>query len=139
MADAANQFLDKLLGGSMPEKKIAQFEGKLPVENVVGGIATKEEARIITDCFKWVIAQGLPAGEIEYELCDSETGAPLATIDIAWPKGLQEGLSDPVAVILDESPEIEAILNRLGYKFFTSVDDFKDYVRKEVLSLVDVK
>jgi len=135
MTDAANQFLDKLLGGSMPEKKIAQFEGKVP-EDIVGGIETMEEMKIIKDCFKWVVAQGLPAGEIEYELCDPESGEPIASLDLAWPDGLQEGLSQPVAIILNEGAEAEAVLNEHGYKFFTKVEDFKKYVQKEILSAV---
>ncbi len=31
-----------------------------------------------------------------------DTGALLAVIDAAWPDGLQEGLSQPVAVLLEE-------------------------------------
>ena len=136
MADAANNFLDQLRDGFMPENEPTERnipEQQPAEENIIGGIATMEEAKEITDCFKWVTSQGLPAGEIEYELCDEETGDALANIDIAWPQGLQEGLSDPVAVILDEGSDVEAVLNNQGYRFFTSVEDFKQYVQKEIL------
>jgi hypothetical protein len=70
-----------------------------------------------------------------YELTDTETGKPLAILDLAWASGLQEGYSQPVALLLDESPEIEEVVNKSGYLFFTNADDFKEYVRKEILAI----
>ncbi len=42
------------------------------------------------------IAQQLPAGELRYELVNPETKEPIAVLDLAWPEGLQPGLSQPV-------------------------------------------
>lgn len=54
--------------------------------------------------------------------------------DLAWPAGLQEELSDPVAVLLNEGAEVIALASRAGYQCFTSVDAFKRYVQKDILS-----
>jgi hypothetical protein len=81
-----------------------------------------------------VVSQGLPEGEIVYELVDHESGTLLAVFDLAWPDGLQEGLSQPVALLLDEGDDTIMAANRAGYRYFTSVDDFKAYVRQEILA-----
>ena len=59
----------------------------------------------------------------------------LAILDLAWPNGLQEGLSEPVTLLIGEGKEIEEIVNRAGYLYFTSVEAFREYVEKEVLAL----
>jgi len=77
---------------------------------------------------------GLPPGEIEYELCDEDTGEVLAVLDLAWPDGLQPGLSHPVALLINEGKDIEKVVNQNGYLYFTAVDDLKKYIRKEFLA-----
>ena len=46
------------------------------------------------------------AAALGFELADEGTGAQLAMLDLAWPEGLQPGLSTPVAVLLNEPPEV---------------------------------
>jgi len=53
--------------------------------------------------------------------------------DLAWPNGIQEELTQPVAVLLNEGAETLAIASQAGFRCFTAVDDFKRYVRAEVL------
>ncbi len=65
-----------------------------------------------------------------YELSDLNTGDPIAVLDLAWPNGLQEGYSQPVAVLIDESREIEEVTNRAGYRYFTDLETFEDYVQR---------
>ncbi len=48
----------------------------------------------------WVERQGLPRGQITFDYADAETGAQKAIFDLAWPNGLQPGLTAPVAVLL---------------------------------------
>jgi hypothetical protein len=67
-------------------------------------------------------------------LADPETGEQRAVFDLVWQSGLQEELSQPVAVLLNESAETLALASRAGFRCFTQVEDFKDYVGKEVLS-----
>ncbi len=134
LAETANGFLDKLVAGAVPETagEISVVDRTSPV--VLGSIEDEEEEKTLQECGEWVVAQGLPEGEISYEVADEETGECLAVFDLAWPNGLQEGLSQPVVVLLDEGPEIEDVANQAGYRFFTSVESFKEYVTREVLA-----
>jgi hypothetical protein len=66
---------------------------------------------------------------------DPETGNPVAVLDLAWPDGLQEGLSKPVALLLNEEREVEERANRAGYLYFTDVYTFRAHVCRDVLAL----
>ena len=70
---------------------------------------------------------------MEYELVDEATGRPLAVLDLAWPEGLQPGLSQPVAILLDEAIETEQAANAAGYRFFVNIPAFKEDVTDEFL------
>lgn len=59
----------------------------------------------------------------------------LAIIDLAWPHGIQEGLSQPVALLLNEGEEVEELLNQAGYRFFTDPARLCAYVELEILAL----
>ena len=134
LAKAGNEFLESLYNGNIPKmEKTVEDITQRKVEIVLGAISSVEEEELILDCALWVENKGLPSGEIEYELCDDEMEKPLAVIDLAWPDGLQPGLSQPVALLIDEGKEIREILNQRGYLFFTSVDDLKKYVKNEIL------
>jgi len=135
LAESANDFLDQLLVGGVPESTLVEdvFEAKLP--SVCGGVATAEEEDILVETNIWVSEQGLPEGEFMYELTDESTGEPLAVLDLAWPEGLQTGLSKPVALLIDEPGETLEAANAAGYTYFTHPADFKDYVQREVLGL----
>ena len=138
LAQAANSFLDSLLVGSAPdivatvETILARARTLLP-----GTVATDEEERLIRETNQWVIGQDLPSGEFMYELADPESGEPLAILDLAWPQGLQEGYSEPVALLIDEGSETEEAANRAGYRYFTDADAFRTYVRREILALAE--
>lgn len=136
LAQAANQFLDSLLSGSVPEAQPAPSILDRVGEAVPGGVIGEEEERVVFECVDWIADHGLPEGELAYELVDPDTGQPLAILDLAWPNGLQEGLSDPVALLIDEDPETEQIVNAAGYRFFTDVESFKSYVRQHILAEV---
>ena len=53
-------------------------------------------------------------------------------LDLAWPDGLQQGYSKPVALLLNEGPETYAAANAHGFRYFTSEEAFKEYVVREV-------
>lgn len=125
LAKAANEFLESLVSGQLPEKKV-----------VPGSIECDEEEQLLLKCNQWLTEQGLPSGEISYQLTNPETGELQATLDLAWPNGLQEGLSQPVTLLINEESEIEEIVNRAGYSYFTDIDAFRKYVETEVLALV---
>ena len=134
LAEAANRFLDQLAEGTVPEAEIVHSVLEREVSEIPGGFATEGEERIVDECNGWVIRRGLPSGEYLYELADPETGEPLAILDLAWPEGMQEGLSAPVALLINEEESTLALASRAGFKCFTSVEALKEYVSREVLA-----
>jgi len=136
LAQAANDFLDSLVKGSVPDI-VAIAESILERVEVLipGTVASDEEERLIRECNRWIVGQGLPAGEYMYELADPETGESLAILDLAWPQGLQEGYSEPVALLIDEGKDTEQAVNQAGYRYFTNVEELQTYVRREILAL----
>jgi hypothetical protein len=66
------------------------------------------------------------------------SGQQKAVFDLAWPAGLQEELSQPVAVLINESPEVLSLASSAGFRCFTGVDEFKNYVLKEILNEVEI-
>ena len=76
--------------------------------------------------------EGLAEGELEYELVEEDSGRPLAVFDLAWPEGIQRGLTQPTAVLLDETMATEEAANAAGFRFFTSPDEFKRYVMQHI-------
>lgn len=135
---AGNEFLDKLLSGGMPARVLLEPKAADSPVVVPGDIESDEERTLLEECNEWVLSQGLPEGQMLFELADQATGAAMANLDLAWPAGLQVGLSQPVALLIDESAEIEEIVNRAGYLFFTNVDAFREYVNRDVLALESV-
>jgi hypothetical protein len=108
--------------------------GALPAEVVVDrGIASEAEEEQFQSLNEWMEAQGLPAGQLAYDFADPETGEQRAVFDLAWPSGVQEELSQPVAILLNEGSEILAIASQAGYRCFTAVEEFKHYVLHEIL------
>ena len=69
-----------------------------------------------------------------HELCDGTNGEPVAILEIAWLRGVQEELTEPVAIEIDEPREVVAAAGRVGVRCFSSVRDFKRYVQAPVLS-----
>ena len=135
IANAANEFLESLYHGKVPETKTPIEDITLrKIETIPGRIVSDEEEELILECALWVESMGLPPGEIEYELCDEDTGKVRAVLDLAWPDGLQPGLSRPVALLINEVKDIEEIVNQNGYLYFTAVDDLKKYIQKEILA-----
>jgi len=129
LAKASNEFLNNLFSGKIPESE----EEVILSENIPGNITDAAEEEEIINCALWMEQNGLPAGEISYELTDEE-GNPLAILDLAWPEGIQVGLSKSAALILNEDEQVEKILNHQNYLYFTSVQELKDYVENEILN-----
>ena len=99
----------------------------------IGGIATDSEEREIEAINDWLEKEGLPRGAVSFELTDETTGAVRAVLDLAWPNGLQIGLSAPVAVLLNEPPEVLVAASAAGYRCFTAPESFRTYVDAELL------
>ena len=102
-------------------------------EAPLGGISTEAEEGEIEAINDWVGRQGLPRGQISFDLSDETTGTQLAVLDLAWPDGLQPGLSVPVAVLLNEPAEVLSMASTAGYRCFTEAGAFRAYVNAEIL------
>ena len=130
LADAANELLDSLSAGSLAESSHAGADGA-----VIGRAVNDEEQQILSDVNAWVVDRGLSEGEVGYELVVEDNGELLAILDLAWPDGVQEGLSQPAALLLDEDAEVSTITNQAGFRVFTSVERLKRYITQDVLAL----
>lgn len=136
LAETANDFLDKLVGGQVPDPvdiEEADFVQRA-VDFVPGSIDSDEEEARLEKCNNWCVKRGLPEGEISYELVHPETGKQLAFLDLAWPKGLQSGLTQPVCVLIDEGEDVEDAASLAGYRCFSTIKAFRMYVKDEILA-----
>ena len=59
--------------------------------------------------------------------------------DLVWLNGIQEALSQPVAVLLNENTETLAFANGAGFRCFTTAPSFRDYVQREILANEDAQ
>ena len=64
---------------------------------------------------------------------DPQSGEQRAVFDLVWPNGLQEALSQPVAVLLNEDAATIRLAGEAGFRCFTEGKSFKRYVMAEVL------
>ena len=71
---------------------------------------------------------------LAFDFADETSGRQQAVFDLAWPNGIQEELTQPVAVLINESQETLALVSRAGFRCFTTGQDFKEYVQKEILA-----
>ena len=133
LADAVNQCMTELLHGDT--RWMAGRPLAVPAATAVsGGIADEEEEQRLEELNDWVEAQGLPRGELAFDFSDPDTGEQKAVFDLAWPSGLQEELSEPVAVLLNESAGTIALASQAGFRCFTDVGEFQQYVMTEVVA-----
>ena len=141
LADAANRLLEDLLAGHSlhgdTASALASTDLEGEPEEVVAAttlvdVAGPQEDDEKLECSYWAEENGLPAPHMDFSHVDEGSGEELAVFDLAWPEGLQPGFSQPVAILLDETREVEEAANRAGYRFFTTVEEFKEYVGKTI-------
>ncbi len=133
LAAEMNRRMEELLHGDLRWLEARAAVAPM-APTVLGGVTSDEEEEQLEALNDWVEAQGLPRGVVSFDFADPETGEQRAVFDLAWPQGLQEELSQPVAVLLHEEAPMVAVASQAGYRCFTAVADFKAYVRAEVLA-----
>ncbi len=120
LAQAANKLLNSLYQGQLGEVSIQDFASKS-----YNNAADEEEE--IEGMLQWMVEHGLSEGVMNHEIVDIN-GQVAAIIDLAWPQGIQSGLSEPVALLLNETAETQAIVSKYGYRYFTSVADLQSFI-----------
>ena len=125
LAKAANEFLESLRKGELPSA----------VGTISGVLDDDDEEAILDGLNRFVTIEcNLLAGELGYEISDTKTGEIIAVLDLAWPNGLQEGFSEPVAVLIDEENSVRIAANDAGFRrVFTIPEEFRHYVQQEIL------
>lgn len=132
LAEAANEFLDQLYKGSIL-KTVAATAGRDPADSPRPiSIASVEEEMSLIEIMNWMDKRDLPRGEIGYELALPDDEG-LIVLDLAWPNGIQEGLSRKTALLIDEPPETLSQVNHADYEYFTDVEELKRHVQREIL------
>lgn len=119
LARAANELLDSLRAG---EQAVGAEKPRVPRELPVAVETSYEEDPELEDLVRLSIDLGIAAPEVNYEITDAESGEILAMADLAWPDGIQPGLTEPVAFLLERDEEMESRLGELGYRFFLTKD-----------------
>ena len=127
LAQAANSLLDSLYHSRMEEPAIIQSFATKSFDNA----QTEEEE--IDDMTSWMEEHGLNTGVANHQLVASD-GTEVAIIDLAWPQGIQVGLSEPIALLLNESAETQAAVSKYGYRYFTSTEELKSFITNGYLS-----
>jgi hypothetical protein len=134
LAAETNKRMEELLHGDTRWLEgAATGMGAPAVVTLAGGITSGTEEADLETLNDWVQAHGLPRGQMPFEYTDPDNGEQRAVFDLAWPEGLQEGLSQPVAVLLNEGTETLALASGAGFRCFTDVEGFKAYLAKDVL------
>lgn len=121
LAKGANEFLQSLYNDSIPRTNIENFADRL-----APNVLNEEEENQLAEVSNWMEENGLNSGERNFVIDDNGNDVIL---DLAWPDGVQTGLSKPLALLLNESDDVYAAANRAGYTYLTSIQDFKEYVK----------
>jgi hypothetical protein len=101
---------------------------------VIGGISGDVEEAQLEALNDWVESHGLPRGVLAYDFADPVSGEQRAVFDLAWPAGLQEELSQPVAVLLNEDAITVSVASQAGFRCFTDELAFRQYVANDVMA-----
>ena len=121
LVKGANYFLQSLYANEIPTATIETFTDRL-----APNMLDEDEENPLAEIAHWMEENGLSSGERNYVINDNGGDVIL---DIAWPDGVQTGLSKPLALLLNESDDVYAAVNRCGYTYLTDIQDFKDYVK----------
>ena len=127
LAESANNFLNSLLDNKVDKVEITDYANRKGVSNDIN-----EDEKILELSY-WMEENGLSGGEINYELKVSDNESII--IDLAWPDGIQNNLSEPVAIMIDEENSNISKVNLQKYRVFEDVKSFKEYIRNNYLEI----
>ncbi len=136
LAAEVNLRMEDLLHGNnrwLEDSQTSEARAQQTVTSV-GSISSQEEEAQLEGLNAWMEEKGLPRGLMAYDFADADTGEQKAVFDLAWPNGVQEELSQPVVVLLNEGTEVLVMASQAGFRCFTAVPDFQKYVSSDVLA-----
>ena len=137
LAEETNKRLTELLDGDTHWLQRLSAPVEEPpsavLPEVIGGISSEDEEQELEALNRWIVEQGVPLEILAYAFADEETGEQKAVFDLAWPNGIQAGLSQPVAVLVNENRDVIVLASGAGYRCFTTPTDFRQYVEDEFL------
>lgn len=129
LADKANQLLDELLHGTHSVQR--EHSTDLPQGAVLVDDMTDEPE--LKQLIAWLRDRGLPQPMLQTTLSHPVTGEALIVADAAWPDGLQEGYSKPVALILDGDRSAEDCLRELDYVVFHDIEKLQGFIKQQLV------
>lgn len=132
LAKAANEFLDQLYQGKLTQMPETDAKVEWRTADRPVSIDSDDEEVILNKAMDWMEKRNLPRGDFGYELVD-DAGNLLATLDLAWPSGIQERLSHPVALLIDESDDTLSMASANGFTCFTVWEQLKRHVQRDIL------
>ena len=131
LASTVNSFLDTLVSGQSTRELVSTSisEG---TQISIGGIEDADEEELLFDVNSWVSGLGFKDGEILYELVDNHSDETVAIIDLCWPEGFQTGLTEPVALMINEDALIRETVSSHGFRVFSEETSLRQYLDEEV-------
>lgn len=121
LADAANKLLAELYGGTLEVAESFSDDLNPATQSTSTSDQLEQEQQELIEEFN-SHAPGvanhpilLPDGRVAY-------------LDVAWPEGLQFGISQPAAYLFDPDDEILYAANQVGFLVFTNRDQLRYYV-----------
>ena len=121
LAEAANKLLDSLNSGSLISSTVTT------TTTSVAPVVVDDADEEILAVEAWIKERSLKTGTRNHEIVDADSGE-VWHIDLAWPNGIQEGLTPPLALLLNPDGNLQAAVSKAGYQFFVDIDEFKRYV-----------
>ncbi len=132
LSQAANDFLDKLKQGTLPVSSDAITSQKRTIDIRPSSVESDDEDSQLHQTMDWMEKIGLPRGEYGYELHDKYSER-IVVLDLAWPLGVTEGISQQAALLINEEEETLQLASRNGFTCFTTFEQLKQYVQHEIL------
>ena len=134
LADAANEMLATLRAGVIPPAEappiIEQQRQALDATDL-DDFDLDDDSAILESANHLALGHGLPAGEMAHDIFDKDS-EELITVDLAWPDGLQVGLSQPVALLIDDDEFVRQAASKAGFRVFTTLADFRQHIERDV-------
>jgi hypothetical protein len=130
LADAANDFLGRLIEGEVPWEDLPDVPPPEETE------PRSPRDVMIQSLMEEFAAAGYAPPAVDCEIADPDTGNVLAVAELFWVDGLQVGQGSPVVLELDPEEADLARLAELGCEVFTSADALRNHAlrRSDVAS-----